>query len=402
MMSEIIRSVKGTRDFYPEQMVLRSWLYNHIRMVSERHGYQEWEAPMLETLDLYAAKSGDELVKEQSFVFEDRGGSPVALRPELTPSLARMVAQQRQNLNVPLRWWSFGPFWRYERPQKGRAREFFQWNLDLLGSTSVNSDAEVASVASALFSSIGLTPNEVVIRVNSRQFMEQRVAEIGVPKDRHSAVFRLIDRVEMLDDRNQWRNSEQLSEFFKTIDHMGVRQWFEFDPRIVRGLDYYTGIVFEARDRSNLHRAILGGGRYDNLVAEVGGEPISGTGFAMGDVVVQLVANEFGLLPEMNPCRTQILVTLFGHESVAQSYGVAHELRQNDLRVEVYPDVVKLKTQVRYADRQGIPIVIVLGPDELDSGEVSVKQLATGDQSNIPMASLVDTIRMILESESSP
>lgn len=428
MMSEIIRSVKGTRDFYPEQMVLRSWLYNHIRMVSERHGYQEWEAPMLETLDLYAAKSGDELVKEQSFVFEDRGGSPVALRPELTPSLARMVAQQRQNLNVPLRWWSFGPFWRYERPQKGRAREFFQWNLDLLGSTSVNADAEVASVASALFSSIGLTPNEVIIRVNSRQFMEQRVAEIGVPKDRHSAVFRLIDRVdklsaskwldygqklglhnqqitalrEMLDDRNQWRNSEQLSNFFQTTDYMGVRQWFEFDPRIVRGLDYYTGVVFEARDRSNLHRAILGGGRYDNLVTEVGGEPISGTGFAMGDVVVQLVANEFGLLPEINPCRTQILVTLFGHESVAQSYGVAHELRQNDLRVEVYPDVVKLKNQVRYADRQGIPIVIVLGPDELDSGEVSVKQLATGEQSNIPMASLIDTIRIILESESSP
>ena len=183
---------------------------------------------------------------------------------------------------------------------------------------------------------------------------------------------------------------------------MGVRQWFEFDPRIVRGLDYYTGIVFEARDRSNLHRAILGGGRYDNLVAEVGGEPISGTGFAMGDVVVQLVANEFGLLPEMNPCQTQILVTLFGHESVAQSYTVANELRQNDLRVEVYPDAVKLKNQVRYADRQGIPIVIVLGPDELDSGEVSVKQLATGEQSNIPMASLVDTIRMILESESSP
>ena len=142
-MSEIIRPVKGTRDFYPDQMVFRNWLYNHIRIVAERYGYQEWEAPILETLELYAAKSGDELVKEQAFVFEDRGGSLVALRPELTPSLARMVAQHRQRLNVPLRWWSFGPFWRYERPQKGRAREFFQWNVDLLGSTSLNADAEV-------------------------------------------------------------------------------------------------------------------------------------------------------------------------------------------------------------------------------------------------------------------
>ena len=427
-MSKIIRSVKGTRDFYPEQMALRRWLYDHIRSVSERYGYQEWEAPMLETLDLYAAKSGDELVKEQAFVFEDRGGSLVALRPELTPSLARMVAQQRQKLHSPLRWWSFGPFWRYERPQKGRAREFFQWNLDLLGSTSVSADAEVASVAAELFSSIGLTPDEVTIKVNSRQFMERRVAEIGIAKEAHSAVFRLIDRVdklseskwldygknldlndiqitslrEMLDDREQWCDSEQLSEFFQITEYMGTRAWFEFDPRVVRGLDYYTGLVFEARDQASRHRAILGGGRYDNLVTEVGGEPISGTGFAMGDVVVQLIAREFEVLPKINPCRTQVLVTLFGHESIAHSNSVARELRQNDLRVEVYPDVIKLKGQLRYADRQGIPIVIVLGPDELKIGEASVKQLATGEQVNIPLARLASTVRTMLESEYSP
>lgn len=427
-MAEIIRSVKGTRDFYPDQMAFRTWLYNHLRLVAERYGYQEWEAPILETLELYAAKSGDELVKEQAFVFEDRGGSLVALRPELTPSLARMVAQHRQQLNLPLRWWSFGPFWRYERPQKGRAREFFQWNVDLLGSTSLNADAEVASVAASLLSSIGLTPDEVVIRVNSRQFMELRVAEIGITKDFQSAAFRLIDRVdklaqskwldygqrlglsysqltaliEMLDDTDQWRDSEELCEFFQITEYMGTKEWFEFDPRIVRGLDYYTGVVYEARDRFAKHRAILGGGRYDNLVSEVGGDPISGTGFAMGDVVIQLIAQEFEVIPDINPCRTQILVTLFGDESIVQSNNIASELRQNDLRVEVYPDVVKLKSQLRYADRQGIPIVIVLGPDEIESGEVSIKQLATGEQSNIALASLIPTVRKILETEYSP
>ena len=424
-MSEIIRSVKGTRDFYPDQMVFRNWLYNHIRIVAERYGYQEWEAPILETLELYAAKSGDELVKEQAFVFEDRGGSLVALRPELTPSLARMVAQHRQRLNVPLRWWSFGPFWRYERPQKGRAREFFQWNVDLLGSTSLNADAEVASVAAALLSSVGLSSDEVVIRVNSLQLMERRIAEIGITKDFQPAVFRLIDRadkmaeskwleygqrlglnngqltalIEMLYDTHQWGDSEQLCEFFQITEYMGTREWFEFDPRIVRGLDYYTGVVYEARDKLARHRAILGGGRYDNLVSEVGGEPISGTGFAMGDVVIQLIAQEFEVVPDINPCRTQILVTLFGDESIVQSNNVANELRQNDLRVEVYPDVVKLKSQLRYADRQGIPIVIVLGPDEIEAGEVSIKQLVTGEQSNIPLARVVQTVRKILESE---
>jgi histidyl-tRNA synthetase len=424
-MSEIIRPVKGTRDFYPDQMVFRNWLYNHIRIVAERYGYQEWEAPILETLELYAAKSGDELVKEQAFVFEDRGGSLVALRPELTPSLARMVAQHRQRLNVPLRWWSFGPFWRYERPQKGRAREFFQWNVDLLGSTSLNADAEVASVAAALLSSVGLSSDEVVIRVNSLQLMERRIAEIGITKDFQPAVFRLIDRsdkmaeskwleygqrlglnngqltalIEMLYDTHQWGDSEQLCEFFQITEYMGTREWFEFDPRIVRGLDYYTGVVYEARDKLARHRAILGGGRYDNLVSEVGGEPISGTGFAMGDVVIQLIAQEFEVVPDINPCRTQILVTLFGDESIVQSNNVANELRQNDLRVEVYPDVVKLKSQLRYADRQGIPIVIVLGPDEIEAGEVSIKQLVTGEQSNIPLARVVQTVRKILESE---
>ncbi len=424
-MSEIIRPVKGTRDFYPDQMVFRNWLYNHIRIVAERYGYQEWEAPILETLELYAAKSGDELVKEQAFVFEDRGGSLVALRPELTPSLARMVAQHRQRLNVPLRWWSFGPFWRYERPQKGRAREFFQWNVDLLGSTSLNADAEVASVAAALLSSVGLSSDEVVIRVNSLQLMERRIAEIGITKDFQPAVFRLIDRsdkmaeskwleygqrlglnngqltalIEMLYDTHQWGDSEQLCEFFQITEYMGTREWFEFDPRIVRGLDYYTGVVYEARDKLARHRAILGGGRYDNLVSEVGGEPISGTGFAMGDVVIQLIAQEFEVVPDINPCRTQILVTLFGDESIVQSNNVANELRQNDLRVEVYTDVVKLKSQLRYADRQGIPIVIVLGPDEIEAGEVSIKQLVTGEQSNIPLARVVQTVRKILESE---
>jgi histidyl-tRNA synthetase len=425
-MNSIVRSVKGTRDFYPTQMAWRNWLYGHIRTVSEKYGYQEWEAPILETLDLYAAKSGEELVKEQAFVFEDRGGSLVALRPELTPSLARMVAKKAQQLPRPIRWWSFGPFWRYEQPQKGRAREFFQWNLDLLGSDSVSADAEVASVAAELLAAVGLTPEQVVLRVNSRTHMENRVAELGMGAIASGAIFSLIDRVDklteakwdahgreiglddkqlsalrdMLTDREQWRKSEQLSAFFQSVEALGTREWFEFDASIVRGLDYYTGVVFEARDRAGKHRAILGGGRYDNLVADVGGEPIPATGFAMGDVVVELVAEEAGVIPRLTACHTQLLVTVFAAEFMAKSMDVARELRAADLRVELFPEALKLQKQFRYADRQGIPMAVVLGPEELERGEVSLKELRSGQQRRVPRDGLVAGVLALVDSDS--
>jgi len=179
----MINPVKGTRDFYPEDMAVRSWLYQKVRLVSESFGYQEYEAPFIEKIDLYAAKSGEELVKEQAFVFPDRGGELITLRPELTLSLARMVAQKQKELVFPLRWWSFGPFWRYERPQKGRTREFFQWNIDIIGVDTPEADAEIISVCAAFFVEDGLSPSQVRILVNNRNLMEQKLAAIGIGKD---------------------------------------------------------------------------------------------------------------------------------------------------------------------------------------------------------------------------
>jgi histidyl-tRNA synthetase len=180
-MKSIIQPVKGTRDFYPEQMAIRTWLYNTARSVAESFGYQEYEAPILESLDLYAAKSGEELVKEQSYVFKDRGGSEIALRPELTPSLARMIAQKQDQLTFPVRWWSFGPFWRYEQPQKGRSREFFQWNIDLLGVDSPEADAELIAVAATFLRSVGLTPERAAIYVNDRRLINSQFESLGIP-----------------------------------------------------------------------------------------------------------------------------------------------------------------------------------------------------------------------------
>ena len=193
LMKNVIQSVKGTRDFYPEQMAVRTWLYQTIREVAESFGYQEWEAPLLETLDLYAAKSGEELVKEQSYVFKDRGGDEITLRPELTPSLARLIAQKQQELTFPLRWWSFGPFWRYERPQKGRTREFFQWNVDMLGPDTPEADAENVAVLATFFQRVGLTPNEVMILVNDRRLMDAQFDKFDVKQGNAPSGF-FLDR----------------------------------------------------------------------------------------------------------------------------------------------------------------------------------------------------------------
>src|SRR3970282_625657 len=199
-MKNLIPPVKGTRDFYPEQMAVRNWLYGKMREVSRSYGYQEYEAPILESLELYAAKSGDELVEQQSYVFKDRGESEVTLRPELPPSLARMVAQRQKELAFPLRWWSFGPFWRYERPQKGRTREFFQWNIDMIGNGTPAADAELIAIIATFFRQVGLTPQDALIFVNNRRLMEVELKSLGVFENDLTSVFRLIDRKEKLSD----------------------------------------------------------------------------------------------------------------------------------------------------------------------------------------------------------
>lgn len=414
-----VPTVKGTRDFYPEDMALRRWLYEHMRAVSEQFGYQEYDGPFLETLELYAAKSGEELVKEQAFVFPDRGGDLITLRPELTPSLARMVAQRHQQLVFPLRWWSFGPFWRYERPQRGRGREFFQWNVDLLGVALPEADAELVAIGAAFFQRVGLSPQEVRIYVNSRRLMEAALEEIGIPGEKRQVVFRLIDRLDklspsqweeqarqlgldgeqigalrqLLEQRDLWERSEELRRFFRAAEALGAAEYVAYNPAIIRGLDYYTGVVFEARDAEGRFRAILGGGRYDNLVADVGGDPIPGVGFAMGDMVITLVLEHYGKRPELMVQPAAVLVTVFDEDHLLASYRLAQELRQAGWRVVTYPAPARLSKQFRYAHRAGIPVVVVLGPDELQAGQVTLKRMDTGEQRTVPRRELEALLR---------
>ncbi len=422
MNKKTIQPVKGTRDFYPEEMSVRVWLYEKIKKVSRAFGYEEWEGPLIEPFSLYTAKSGDDLVKE-NFVFPDRGGEMISLRPELTPSLARMVAKKQRQLVYPLRWWSFGPFWRYERPQKGRTREFFQWNIDMIGTDSPIADAELIAIGASFLREVGLSPLQVRILVNNRQLMENELEKLGVSVDMRVPVFRLIDRKEklpfdawskyaleiglssaqiedlegLLSNHDLWKLSATLVNLFASLDSLGVSEWVTYDPKIIRGLDYYTGTVFEAWDNEGEFRAILGGGRYDNLVQDVGGDPVEAVGFAMGDVIMSLVLEKFGCVPsDVNVNPAHILITIFDDPSLPDSLNLAAELRAANINVIVFPEVGKLAKQFKYGDRLGIRLAAVLGPDEIKNGMVALKNLMTGEQTSVSKEMVVDEIKKLI------
>ncbi len=421
-MKKMISSIKGTREFYPQEMALRSWLYARIRQVSEIYGYQEYDGPFLESIELYAAKSGEELVKEQSFVFPDRGGNLIALRPELTPSLARMVVQKQNELVYPLRWWSFGPFWRYERPQKGRTREFFQWNIDLIGVNTPEADAELVSICANLFANLGLTPEEVKILVNDRRLMDAELSALGVSAAIKLVIAKVIDRRDkmpaedweeyaiekgmnreqldglkkILANKELYKKSPELIRFFDGVRLLGYQDYVEYDPGIIRGLDYYTGIVFEAKDTGEEGRAILGGGHYDNLVADIGGNPLPGVGFAMGDVVLPLVLARYGKLPEMVSAPAQTLVTVFDANSLKDSLALSSELRKAGVAALCYPEPAKLEKQLKFADKAGVRFALIIGPDEIAKDEVNLKDLMLKSQVKLKRSAITSELKILL------
>lgn len=417
-MKNVIKSVKGTRDFYPDEMAKRQWLIQKLTEASEAFGYQMYEGPCLETIDLYAAKSGEELVKEQAFVFNDRGGDPITLRPELTPTLARMVADRQNQLTYPLRWWSFGPFWRYERPQKGRTREFFQWNVDQIGSDSIQADAELLAVAATFLKNVGLTPDQVKLYVNDRQLMDGQLSKIGIGTEQKPDMLHLIDRIdklpadiwdekvlaegltteqlnairELLENRELWQDSQQMRDLFALLKDLGVQEYVTYDPKIIRGLDYYTGTVFEAHAVNGEFRAILGGGHYANLVGDVGGNPLPGVGFAMGDVVIMLVLEAYGLIPTDLVDPETLFVTVFNDETLPESIRLSSQLRGAGFKV-ILAEADKLGKQFKYADRLGLSRALVLGPEEIEANTVVVKDLHNFEQVSVEREKLIDHLR---------
>lgn len=390
---------KGVRDFFPEDQALLNYILATWRTVAERFGYVEYGASILEPSDLYKAKGADneEIINEQTYTFVDRGEREVTLRPEMTPTVARMVAAKRRDLGYPLRWYSVPNCFRYERPQRGRLREFWQFNADIFGSRSLAADAEIIQLAYEIVKAFGGSDKDFVIKLGSRVELNRVAEELGLDDDKKKKFMGLLDR------RNKMSSQDfsfQLNEFGATesmlygdaplnvqklisqLESLGINN-AEYDPSVVRGFAYYTDIMFEVFDtHPDNNRAMFGGGRYDNLTQLFDEEPLPGAGFGMGDVTMRDFMEVRGLLPSYIPS-TRAYIAVASPEVATAAMELAAELRQQGVAVAVDFGEKKLGDQIKTAAKHGVPFLIVVGTDELSSGTFGVKNLESGTEEKL-------------------
>ena len=410
---------KGTRDFYPEDMEFRNWMFGKFKEVLKKYTYQEYNGPVLEPLELYAAKSGVELVTEQTYNFEDKGGRRLAIRPEMTPTVARMVAARANELHFPVRWFSIANFYRYERPQKGRLREHYQVNVDLFGSNAITTDAEILSLIVNVLNNYGADSDMFKIRINNRRFFNDVLSEItNLPKEKHITLSKIIDRKEKIIKENYHKElkeigmneesinklekmytisleeaikvcpdsigAKELFELFNILQKINLKEYCEFDFSIVRGLDYYTGTVFEVYDKSTENkRSLFGGGRYDNLVGLFDcKKQISGVGFGCGDVTLENFLRTHNLIPEQKNDNTKLMVLNFPGVNYDDLFSLASELRKL-LPTTIFTEEKKVGKQIEYAIKNNYDYVAILGEDELKENVVIIKKLKTREETKI-------------------
>lgn len=418
-----IESLTGTRDFYPDKMRFRNWLFQKMRAVSELYGYEEYDGPFIEKFELYAAKSGEELANGQTYVFDSRGENPerLAVRPEMTPTLARMVAAKQNELRKPIRWYTIPNVWRYERAQRGRKREFYQYNVDILGVETMDADAEIIAVSVALLESVGLKKGEFVFRVNNRYYLEDLLKKLNIDLSFKEAVYQQIDRIEKMKPEQFRENLTEagllpeavekletalrqrdfgdfapLRELWERLEDYGIADCVEFDPSIVRGLLYYTGTVFEVWDPTKrFTRAIMGGGRYDKLVETMGGQPLSAVGTAISDVVIEEMLAQQGKMPNLTR-QLDVFVARYSADERRQSIEIAQTLRQADLTTELGILGNSLDKQLKAANNSGARFAVIIAPSELERGEVNLKDLQKRSQQTVKIEELAQTIKQAI------
>ncbi len=426
MASSGFSRLPGFRDFPPEDLALRNHIFDAWRRVSRRYGFSEYDGPPLESLELYVEKSGEEIVG-QLYAFTDKGDRDVTLRPEMTPSLARILADRSRGMSKPIRWFSIPQLFRYERQQRGRLREHFQWNVDIVGEEGVGADAEVLAVAIDALRELGLTSDEFCARVSDRRLLTALLRATGVPEEGLEAAFAVVDKLER-EPRERTRDRlvaeagvgegdvdrvlelfdvsgldvladlygdrddvgpemERLGEYLGKLHAMGLGSFVEVDLAVVRGLAYYTGIVFELFDRQGELRAICGGGRYDRLLELVGGEPLPAVGFGMGDVVLGELLKDRQRVPDFAPEVDYYLVFVTGAERAA-GLGVAHRLRERGHSVAYGFRDQNVGKQMKAASKEGARNVIVFGPDEIARGCAVVRDMETGEEREVALNEL--------------
>jgi len=415
-----IAAVKGTRDFYPELMAVRNWIIDGWRQAGVRNGFVEYDGPIFEHLQLFTQKSGEEIAG-QLFSFTDRGGRDLALRPEMTPTLARMVNQQINSLARPIKWFTAPRLFRAERPQRGRLREFFQWNVDVIGSDLVLADAECIYTAIDYLRSVGLKSDDLVVRISSRAMLAELLKSVGFAENQLDSIYALLDKApkvpgetftalaaEQIPDDNMREKlmllqgidtlaelkkfapesaQESIAQFESLFEHlrlMGVADYCSFDIKIVRGLAYYTGPVYEIFDRKEPLRAVCGGGRYDNLLSGLGGQHVPATGFGMGDVVLELMLQERGLVGRAEQ-QIDFFVIDTGEGLYDKSLEVVGALREKGFSAVINYKRQAVGKQLKQAGGQNARWAVILGEETVKDGLVNLKDLAEGTQKTVSL-----------------
>ena len=425
-----IRGLRGFRDFYPEEFAIRSHITRAWRDVARRYGFEEFDGPPLEPLEIYTQKSGAEIV-DQLYEFEDKGGRHVALRPEMTPTLARMVGARARALRKPIRWFSIPQLFRYERQQRGRLREHFQLNVDILGENDVLADAELLAVAIDVMRALGLDASQVRARVSDRRLLGALFTHLGVPEDQVLSVYQIVDKLDRVPRESLTERLRELgladsliegifaamtlagldaltreygginslgpriAELTAYVDHLenlGVREFVDVDLSIVRGLAYYTGIVFELRDARGELRAICGGGRYDDLLRVLTGIEMPALGFGMGDVVLAELLGDNDLLPEYRRDIDCYMVTI-GEAARSEALRITQLLRRAGFSAVFDYRARSPRAQFKNADQLGARWAIVIGPDELAAGEARVRVLESGEESSVSVEDLIANLK---------
>ncbi len=413
-----IAPVKGTRDFYPAEMAVRNWIIDGWKRVSIINGFEEYDGPIFEYLRMYQLKSGDEIV-EQLFSLKDRGGRDLAIRPEITPTLARMVNQRINSLPRPIKWFSVPRLCRAERPQKGRLREFFQWNIDIIGVEDVLADAEVIFTTVQYLREVGLTPADVRVKISSRKLLAAVLASMGIPEEQLESLYALLDKKSKLDeeafgrmlaeqvtdanaasrilafmnvatisdieevieaDRQIRCAVDELRQLLEYLEEMGVGPYCQFDPAIVRGLAYYTGVVFEVHDAAGTLRAICGGGRYDNLLKAFGGPDVPATGMGMGDCVLEVLLRQKKLLrDDIGSTPPDYFVACVDKSLFDRVIGITARLRGCGVSADFSYKPVGLAKQLKQASARRARKCIIIG-EELRDNKLTVKDMSEGRQ----------------------
>ena len=424
------KALPGFRDVYPDDLALRNHIFATWRSVAARYGFEEYDGPPLEPLELYTQKSGPE-IEGQLYTFRDRGERDVALRPEMTPTLARMVGARGQALKKPIRWFSIPQLFRYERQQRGRLREHFQLNMDLIGEPGPLADAELIAAAIDILRAFGLGPQVVQARVSDRRVLRALLTGKGVREEQLPVAYAAIDKSErdprdvlaaklresglgsgeiaavfaiaalrgieavdaaLADVPGGTEAGEPLRECHRALNAMGLGEFVRVDLTIVRGLAYYTGIVFELFDAGQQLRAICGGGRYDGLLKALGGADLPALGFGMGDVVLGELLKERAVVPIVARRLDAFLVAVSG-EDIAPVLRLAHELRDRGIAVEYGLHLQAIRKQLELAVARGAPRAIIIGPDERKNGESVVRDLVSGTEARVPLAQISTVLR---------